>query len=134
MAVGRLGILTDCLGTLAAQRADHLRFDMSLYSLCSVAEFENALRDPEQQSIDVREVAEWNDAHVVGATLAPLSELPVHLAGLSRAKPVWVLCRSGMRAQRAAQHMVAEGFSDVRVVEGGILAWAESGREVVRGA
>jgi len=46
-------------------------------------------------------------------------------AGIPRDRPILVTCRSGARSARAAEALVAAGFSDVTNLEGGILAWAD---------
>ncbi len=43
------------------------------------------------------------------------------------------MCRSGNRAKQAAERLARKGFTDVHVVEGGMLAWTEAGLPVVKG-
>ncbi len=43
---------------------------------------------------------------------------------------VYILCRSGKRATQAAEQFVAEGYNNVYVIEGGIIACEESGHAV----
>lgn len=87
-----------------------------------------AAADPRVQLIDVRESAEFaSDGSAPGAVLAPLSN-DVAAAGLLDAqKPVYILCRSGTRSQKAAALLEARGFADVRVVAGGLQAWQAAG-------
>ncbi|TBR25729.1 rhodanese-like domain-containing protein [bacterium] len=84
--------------------------------------------DPKTQVLDVRERAEFDaDGGAPGSLLAPLST-DVAAGGLFDAqKPVFVMCRSGARAQKAALLLEARGFVDVRVVEGGMEAWKAAG-------
>lgn len=79
--------------------------------------------------LDVREVDEFAAGHVAGAVNVPLSELPQR-AGELPAGEVHVLCRSGVRATKAAAWLDENGF-DAVVVEGGSIAWAGAGRPLV---
>lgn len=46
------------------------------------------------------------------------------LAGIPRDRPVLVQCRSGGRSAMVARVLVANGWTDVTNLEGGINAWA----------
>lgn len=72
--------------------------------------------------IDVRESAEHAESHIDGARLVPLSRVPVEAPTLSRAVPVVVYCRTGMRSGRAAAQLRSLGV-DARSLAGGIDAW-----------
>ena len=49
-----------------------------------------------QPLLDVRQPDEYTEAHVPGATLIPLDQLPQRMAEV--ANPVLVICRSGGRS------------------------------------
>lgn len=101
---------------------------------CSIHELEAALgRDAECQVIDVREGAEYEGERIPGTRLVPLSALDHHLDRIDEGRTVYVVCRSGNRATLAAQRLVARKFPDVRVVEGGLVAWMKAGKPVERG-
>jgi rhodanese-related sulfurtransferase len=85
------------------------------------------------QVIDVREPAELATERIPGVRPAPLSSLESHLGALDRDRPVFVVGRSGKRAATAAEKLAALGHRDVRVMEGGLLAWTGEGRPVQRG-
>ena len=74
--------------------------------------------------LDVREPHEWEIAHVDGATLIPLGELPARLAELDPHAPIVAYCHRGVRSQRAREILAGAGFSGVRSLAGGIDAWA----------
>jgi len=93
-----------------------------------------ALRDllssePDAVVIDVRTPLEFREVHATGAKNLPLDSLDP--ASLPEGRPVYILCRSGQRATRAAEKF-SPGQQPV-VVEGGTLAWVEAGLPVVRG-
>lgn len=73
---------------------------------------------------DVREPDEY-EADNIGATLIPLGELPYRVDELDglQDEEVIVHCRSGARSARAQQYLEENGFSNVRNVTGGILAY-----------
>ncbi|WP_247231734.1 rhodanese-like domain-containing protein [Telluribacter sp. SYSU D00476] len=75
---------------------------------------------------DVREEYEY-EADNLGAQLIPLGELPDHLDELEPLKDEEIIihCRSGARSGKAQQFLEANGFTNVRNVTGGILAYRE---------
>jgi rhodanese-related sulfurtransferase len=85
---------------------------------------------------DVRTPVEYAEVHVPQARLEPLDKLdPTALSNAgtaSKDKPVYILCRSGQRATKAAEKFAAEGFQQPIVVEGGTLAWISAGLPVNR--
>ena len=87
--------------------------------------------------IDVRTPAEFRELHVVAARNVPLDRLdPSKLraeTGGERAKPLYVICRSGSRGKQACEKLAAAGYSHVVNVEGGTLACEQAGLPLVRG-
>lgn len=88
--------------------------------------------------IDVRTPVEFAEAHVGAARNIPLDTLnPKALVAsghLPKDAPIYILCRSGKRAQTAADAFAREGLDNAVVVEGGTLAWIEAGLPVERAA
>jgi rhodanese-related sulfurtransferase len=102
---------------------------------CTVTELQQRLAtDGDCQLIDVREYAEHAAERLVGARFMPLSQFSQHVDAVDKAQTVYVLCRSGARASQAAAQLEQRGHQDVRVVEGGLLAWQGAGFAVERGA
>ena len=75
----------------------------------------------EIQVLDVREQEEYDALHLDGVTLLPLSELLDRYTELDKAKPYYVICRSGKRSARACQFLEEQGY-DVTNVQGGMNA------------
>lgn len=73
---------------------------------------------------DVREPNEY-EADNIGATLIPLGDLPYRLDELDglQDEEVIVHCRSGARSGKAQQILEENGFTNVRNVTGGMLAY-----------
>jgi len=90
---------------------------------------ELARRLSEVRVLDVREPQEHALGTVPGALTVPLAQVltwtqtdtVAELGG----EPVVVTCKVGPRAQRAAQHLIALGHPDVRVLAGGMLGWID---------
>lgn len=88
--------------------------------------------------IDVRTPVEFREFHAEGARLMPLDALDPRAVIESRdgtkEEPLYTICRSGSRGRQACEAFQAAGFANVVNVEGGTLAWEQSGLPVVRGA
>ena len=81
-------------------------------------------RNPNLVLLDVREPFEWDIAHINGARLIPLGQLPARLQELNGHDDIVAYCHIGARSARAAEILRAAGFSKVRSLEGGIDAWS----------
>lgn len=77
--------------------------------------------------IDVREPWE-NEEFNIGGQLIPVGELMNRVGELEDHKDdeVVVYCRSGARSGMAQALLQAQGFSNVRNLVGGVLAWKEA--------
>jgi rhodanese-related sulfurtransferase len=75
---------------------------------------------------DVRELHEYEEYNI-GATLIPLGTLPSKLDELAEFKNQEIIlhCRSGARSGNAKMFMLDSGFTNVRNLLGGMLAWRE---------
>lgn len=93
--------------------------------------------DPALPVVDVRTPVEFAEVHVSQSRNIPLDQLNPGKAGatlpLRPDQPVYLLCRSGQRAARAAEILARHGFAAPTIVEGGMLAWIEAGYPVTRG-
>jgi rhodanese-related sulfurtransferase len=101
----------------------------------SPAELQKILAaQPSSSVIDVRTPVEFAEFHVPHARSVPLDELKPNSLQLQKDQPIFLLCRSGQRAEKAAEKFSKEGFIQPIVVEGGTLAWIEAGLPVNRSA
>jgi len=75
--------------------------------------------------VDVREPHEWEIAHIDGARLIPLNQLPERLAELDGHAEIVTHCHHGARSMKALEILKGAGFGKVRSLAGGIDAWAE---------
>ncbi len=78
--------------------------------------------------IDVREEYEFDEFNI-GAQLITSSELPESMDEIQANKDAEIIlhCRSGARSGRAQAFMESEGYTNVRNLVGGMLAWQAAG-------
>jgi len=76
--------------------------------------------------LDVREAEEWDAGHVPGAVHIPLGELGRRYTELERDRPLYVICRSGIRSDHAAHALAGAGW-DASNVADGMMGWHAAG-------
>ena len=77
--------------------------------------------------IDVREQNEWDESHIPGAELRPMSTINDWYADLPQDEPVIVYCRSGSRSANVIQALMTQaGHTNLSNLTGGIIAWANA--------
>ena len=74
--------------------------------------------------LDVREPHEYQICNINGY-LIPLNDLPKRVNELDSSREIVAHCRSGMRSAKAVEFLRQAGFTKVKNLTGGILAWAE---------
>ena len=74
--------------------------------------------------IDVREVHEFETDHIAAENI-PMGEIPGRLDELAshRDQELVICCRSGGRSGNITNYLRSQGFSSVRNLTGGMLAW-----------
>ena len=75
--------------------------------------------------LDVREPWEFEESRIASSQNIPLGSLPQHLDALEDLKDqeVIVHCKSGARSAAAKAFLTQQGFTNVRNLEGGIMAY-----------
>lgn len=100
----------------------------------SLAEFEKMSSKRKSKILDVRTPEEVAEGHLANATtinfLSP--DFTSQVASLNKKGTYLLYCRSGSRTRKAADTMQKMGFKHVYMLEGGIIAWKEAGKEVVK--
>ncbi|MGC2517875.1 MAG: VTT domain-containing protein [Burkholderiales bacterium] len=86
--------------------------------------------------LDVRGAAEFAGelGHIAGARNIPLEELDRRVQELEdyHERPLVLVCRTDRRSVKAAQLLARQGFADIHVVRGGMIAWNQAGLPVER--
>ncbi|MFB6590721.1 rhodanese-like domain-containing protein [Streptomyces diastaticus] len=85
--------------------------------------------------LDVRTPGEFQTSHIPGACNVPLDTLREHRMELGRHldENVVLVCRSGARATQAEEALADAGLPNLRVLDGGMMAWEASGAPANRG-
>jgi adenylyltransferase/sulfurtransferase len=112
--------LTDLEGFCAAPSADPVE-DQDL----TVEELRDLLAAGAIHLVDVREAFERAICLIPGAVPIPLGELPERRDEVPRDRDVAIHCKAGGRSAKAVALLRQAGWTRVRNVAGGILAWAE---------
>ena len=73
--------------------------------------------------LDVRQPKEYENSHIPGAKLIPLTEIKDRIDELDPDTQTVVYCAIGGRSRVAAQMLSAQGFEKVYNLTGGIKAW-----------
>ena len=83
--------------------------------------------------IDVREESEWNEVHIPGAMLIPLSQFVARQEEIPAGRALIMQCRSGGRSGQAALALRTAGRTNVANLAGGITDWEAAGLPVEYG-
>jgi len=95
-------------------------------------------RDATIELIDVRTPIEFREMHVEFARNVPLDKLDAQRFAGARdndngQRPLYVICQTGNRGEKACGRLAAAGCENVVNVEGGTLAWEAAGLPLTRG-
>lgn len=71
--------------------------------------------------VDVREIIEFENGHIKGATNIPLSELRERVNEIPKDKPVYLHCRTGQRSYNAVLALQNLGYNNVINITGSFL-------------
>lgn len=98
------------------------------------AEFETLRKATNAVVLDVRTPAEFEDGHLAGATLIDFRSAAFadQVAGLDKSKLYLVHCAGGVRSSKACVKMITLGFTNLVNLEGGLSAWQDAGKPVVK--
>lgn len=75
------------------------------------------------QVIDVREDNEVAAGTLPGAKHIPLGQIPYRMNEIDPNREVIMVCRSGGRSAKACEFLMANGYSKVKNMLGGMTAW-----------
>jgi sulfur-carrier protein adenylyltransferase/sulfurtransferase len=92
----------------------------------TVDELQRRLQQGETPFIlDVRNPEEFQICRIPGSHFLPLPQLPQRYDELDKNREMVVHCKSGMRSAKAIAFLKQQGFTKLRNLKGGILAWAD---------
>lgn len=76
-----------------------------------------------KQVIDVREPAEFDATHILGARNIPISQFKMRKAEVRKDQPVYLYDDSYNFSSRAAHMLYKDGHRDIFILKGGIEKW-----------
>ena len=115
-------------------KGNNKTLSLNAYSTVGVDEFQTLIAAPDVQLLDVRSQDEFAEGHIAGATLVDVNDTAFvenAMAVLDPQRQVAVYCRSGRRSARAASQLAAQGMR-VTNLDGGVIAWQDSGKTLVK--
>ncbi|MGW4498789.1 rhodanese-like domain-containing protein [Micromonospora sp. NPDC004336] len=85
--------------------------------------------------LDVRTPGEFEASHIPGSYNVPLDLLKEHREELRRHldEDVVLICRSGARAAQAEQTLAGAGLPNLKILNGGIMAWQAAHAPISQG-
>ncbi|WP_341704499.1 rhodanese family protein [Ferrovibrio sp.] len=103
---------------------------MSLLPKITPQILQQHLQDGTAILIDIREPAEYAREHIRGARLVPLAGIDAHDFDAERDRIAVFTCRSGNRTALNAGRLLAKGFREAYLLDGGLDAWKQAGLPV----
>lgn len=90
------------------------------------------LKEPDHDRvlIDVRSQDEHLSGTIPGATCIPHDQITENLSQIPKDKEILLFCRSGGRSSKAKETLKNLGYTNIKDLEGGFTAWAESGKPI----
>ncbi len=82
-------------------------------------------RADEVRIVDVREHGEWDMVHIPSSECIPLRTLETRAEDLPHDQDIVLICRVGVRSAHALDLLRKAGFTRLKNLRGGILAWAK---------
>jgi SulP family sulfate permease len=77
--------------------------------------------------VDIREPREFRQGHIPKAISIPLLKLMQDTSQLPSIRQVVLVCRSGRRSARAIHMLNKQGFTNLRILDGGMVSWENAG-------
>jgi rhodanese-related sulfurtransferase len=84
--------------------------------------------------LDVRDSKEYGSGHITGAINVPYAAFDGRASELDKykEKPMVVVCKMGQHSGSIGRKLLAQGFSDVRRLSGGMSDWQASNLPLVK--
>lgn len=103
---------------------------MSILSKIGPNDLQRLMRSGEAILIDIREPSEYAREHIIGARLVPVGSIDTHDFDTETGKIAVFTCRSGNRTAMNAARLLAKGFRETHMLEGGLDGWKKAGLPV----
>lgn len=77
--------------------------------------------------IDIRAGDSYKAGHIAQSRHITAADLVSKTEKIAKDKPIILVCDSGRNASRQVATLRKQGFNDVSVLEGGLMAWTQAG-------
>lgn len=96
-------------------------------------EFAQKIVESDVIVLDVRTAAEFNESHLSNSVNIDVlgDYFSADVSALDKTKSYAIYCRSGKRSVDASEAMDQMGFNATFNLNGGIIEWIDSGRDIV---
>lgn len=84
-------------------------------------------QQPRPVVLDVREPREYHRGHIPEARLHPMVQMMQSGPQVPPETPIVLVCRTGRRSRRVAAKLAQDGYHNVSILQGGMLAWENAG-------
>ncbi|MDP8266196.1 MAG: FAD-dependent oxidoreductase [Candidatus Aceula meridiana] len=108
---------------LTAANIARNKIDGMYESLTPDEVYEKIIKGEDIVLLDVRSPEEYNEAKIKDSILVPLGQLRRRVDELPKDKEIITFCKISLRGYEAALILKSAGFSNVKVMDGGILMW-----------
>ena len=104
------------------------------YSSVTPSQSTQLINHDDAMIIDVREVNEYSEGHIINSLHIPLSTLNKRMSEIEKhkANKVIVACRSGHRSANACANLKKAGFEHVFNLSGGVMAWQNANLPLIK--
>jgi len=82
--------------------------------------------------IDVRSEQEWNQGIIENGEFIPMETIPARLNEFNNDVTNVIYCRSGVRSAQVCMYLAEQADIKAINLKGGIIAWAQSGADIIR--
>lgn len=84
-------------------------------------EFQEGIR--KAQVIDLREKADYDYGHIIGARNIPMTMFRQRYQGLRKNQPIYLVDANGIASYRAARTLKKKGYTNLYMLKGGYKKW-----------
>ena len=104
------------------------------YTSISPVESTQMINRDDALVLDVREMKEYSEGHILDSVHIPLTNLKTRMSEIEKhkTKKVIVACRSGHRSSHACANLRKNGFEQVYNLRGGVMAWQNANLPLIK--
>jgi rhodanese-related sulfurtransferase len=89
-----------------------------MYKTVMMNDLEQLIKKGTLNILDVREPEEYEEGHIPGSILTPISDFMNYISKIEKDKHYYIVCYSGARSQVVADYLGKNGFQVTNVMGG----------------